>query len=133
MKRTTAFLLAAILLLSCVPIAASAAQTDTALTSAGTEAKFRLLLEDLELKWYHHADDYFYHELAQYPEKDPEWVLIRGGLFEADLPDEGYDYNYAVFGNKLIRANVHSTPFRLGYGVYDVKSGAFTTSSTRGT
>ena len=125
MKRTTAFLLAAILLLSCVPIAASAAQTDTALTSAGTEAKFRLLLEDLELKWYHHADDYFYHELAQYPEKDPEWVLIRGGLFEADLPDEGYDYNYAVFGNKLIRANVHSTPFRLGYGVYDVKSGAF--------
>lgn len=125
MKRTIATLLAAILLISCFPLSALAATSDTAETAAGIEAKFRLLLEDLELKYYQDPEDYFYAEPAQYPEKDPEWVLIRGGLFDNDMPDSGFDYNYATFGNKLIRANIHSAPFRLGWGVYDVKSGAF--------
>ena len=125
MKRIVAVLLTAIILISCLPLTAVAAKTDTAQTAVGVEAKFRLLLEDLELKWYHDPDDYFYHELAQYPAKNPEWILLRAGLFQTDLPYEGFDYNYAVFGNKLIRANTHSAPFRLGYGVYDVKSGAF--------
>ena len=124
MKRIVAVLLTAILLLSCLPLTAMAAKSDTAQTAAGVEAKFRLLLEDLELVAENPDYEYFYDELGQYPAKDPEWILISGGLLR-DVPEGGWSYRYAVFGNKLIRGNTESLPFKLGYGVYDVKSGAF--------
>ena len=68
MKRTIAVLLTVFLLISCLPLTAMAAKTDTAETSASTEQKFRLLLEDLELvDNVHQSDRYFYEELGQYP------------------------------------------------------------------
>lgn len=125
MKRIVAVLLTAILLISCLPLTAMAAKPDTAQTSAASvEQKFRLLLEDLELVAENPDYEYFYEELGQYPAKNPEWILISGGLLR-DVPQGGWSYHYAVFGNKLIRGNTESLPFKLGYGVYDVKSGAF--------
>ena len=125
MKRMLAFLLCAVLLISCLPLTAMAAKSDTAQTSAASvEQKFRLLLEDLELVAENPDYEYFYEELGQYPAKNPEWILISGGLLR-DVPQGGWSYHYAVFGNKLIRGNTESLPFKLGYGVYDVKSGAF--------
>lgn len=125
MKRTIAILLTVLLLIACLPLTAMAAKTDAAETSASTEQKFRLLLEDLELvENVHQSDRYFYEELGQYPAKNPEWVLIRGGLYDLSAKNN-IKYQYATVGNKLLRGNVNSSPFKLGYGVYDVKTGAF--------
>ena len=125
MKRLTAVLLAVILLISLVPLSANAATKDTAETAASTERKFQLLLEDLELvENVHQSDRYFYEEIGQYPAKNPEWVLIRGGLIDLSAKNN-IQYQYATIGNKLLRANVNSSPFKLGYGIYDFKSGVF--------
>ena len=87
MKRMLAFLLCAVLLISCLPLTAMAAKSDTAQTSAASvEQKFRLLLEDLELVAENPDYEYFYEELGQYPAKDPEWILISGGLLQQADP-----------------------------------------------
>ena len=119
MKRTLAFLLCAVLLLSCLPIVSAGAK------DVGVETKFRMLLEDMELvQNVHRSDRYFFEQIGQYPAKDPEWVLIRGGLY--DLSANGdIQYQYAAFGNKFLRANTNSSPFSLGYGVFDVKTNVF--------
>ncbi|MBR1534532.1 MAG: dockerin type I repeat-containing protein, partial [Ruminococcus sp.] len=118
-------LLAVILLISLVPLSANAATKDTAETAASTERKFQLLLEDLELvENVHRSDRYFYEEIGQYPAKNPEWVLIRGGLIDLSAKNN-IQYQYATVGNKLLRANVNSSPFKLGYGIYDIKTGVF--------
>ena len=119
MKRSVAFLLCAILMLSCLPIVSAGAK------DVGVETKFRMLLEDMELvQNVHRSDRYFFEQIGQYPAKDPEWILIRGGLY--DLSANGnIQYQYAAFGNKFLRANTNSSPFSLGYGVFDVKTNVF--------
>ena len=119
MKRTLAFLLCAILMLSCLPIVSAGAK------DVGVETKFRMLLEDMEpVANVHRSDRYFFEQIGQYPAQDPEWILIRGGLY--DLSANGdIQYQYAAFGNKFLRANTNSSPFSLGYGVFDVKTNVF--------
>ena len=119
MKRTLAFLLCAVLLLSCLPIVSAGAK------DVGVETKFRMLLEDMEpVANVHRSDRYFFEQIGQYPAQDPEWILIRGGLY--DLSANGdIQYQYAAFGNKFLRANTNSSPFSLGYGVFDVKTNVF--------
>ena len=126
MKRILAVLLTAILLISCLPLSAMAAATDTApVSSASIEQKFKLLLEDMELDpTIYRADRYFYEELAQYPQDDPEWVLIRAGLSDIRL-EHGETAHHGTLGNKHIDSSGISSPFSFDFGVYDVKKNAF--------
>ncbi len=106
-------------MLSCLPIVSAGAK------DVGVETKFRMLLEDMEpVANVHRSDRYFFEQIGQYPAQDPEWILIRGGLY--DLSANGdIQYQYAAFGNKFLRANTNSSPFSLGYGVFDVKTNVF--------
>lgn len=120
MKRLLSLILAAVLLISGVPITASAAKAAT------VEEKFKRLLDDYEFE---RDDDgwlptkYYYSELAQYPEKDPDWVLIQGGMNYAESREE--EHIRAMLGNKFVYADKPGAPFKLSFGVYDTKSGAF--------
>ncbi|MBQ7218928.1 MAG: hypothetical protein IJS27_05415, partial [Ruminococcus sp.] len=77
MKRLLSLILAAVLLISAVPITASAAKEST------VEEKFKRILDDYEFEqdyWGELPSRYYYQELAQYPEENPDWVLIQGGM-----------------------------------------------------
>ena len=73
MKRLLSLILAAVLLISAVPITASAAKGVT------IEQKFNLLLDDLNVTEDPTYAGSYYKELAQYPADSPDWVLIHGG------------------------------------------------------
>ncbi len=116
MKRILSILLTAILMLSCLPLTVSAAK------DLSVEDKFKLLLNDMELdETIYQPEQYYYAELYS----ADDWVLFRGGLKDLNPEDVAPNYHFAAVGNKLIWANVNSEPFKSGYGVYDVKSGAF--------
>ena len=118
MKKLIALILAVILTLTCLPFSAAAKET-------GIEQKFRLLLEDMELDDAFSADRYLYEEKAQYPEKNPEWVLIRAELLPENSPDAATGRD-GVFGNKIVLSQPYTcVPFALGYGVFDKKSNTF--------
>ena len=118
MKRTLAILLCLGLLLGCLPLSAAAKELSV-------KDKFLMLLNDMELdpKIYQ-PDRYHYEELAQYPQDDPEWVLIRAGLTDIRL-EHGETAHHGTLGNKHIVSSGISSPFSFDFGVYDVKKNAF--------
>ena len=118
MKRLLSLILAAVLLISAVPITASAAKGVT------IEQKFNLLLDDLNVTEDPTYAGSYYKELAQYPADSPDWVLIHGGAVTIGSAAMYHDLR-AVLGNKLVYIWADLAPFPTGFGVYDTKSGAF--------
>ena len=120
MKQLLSLILAAVLLISAVPITASAAKEST------VEEKFKRILDDYEFEqdyWGELPSRYYYQELAQYPEENPDWVLIQGGMDYSGFT-QGDNVN-TLLGNKFVYLERSCAPFKLSYGVYDVRSGAF--------
>ena len=118
MKKLISVILALVLILSCLPLTAAAKETSI-------EAKFRLLLEDMELDpAIHSADRYFYQELISYPNvKDTEWVLIRAGL--SNIYGLEVEEHWGTLGSKYIASDRRCAPFSFGFGVYDVRNNTF--------
>ena len=118
MKKLIAITLTLVLILTCLPLSAAAKE-------ASIEQKFRLLIEDMELDPAYSADRYLYEEKAQYPAKDPEWVLIRAELIPENSPGTATGWD-GLFGNKIVLSQPYKcVPFALGYGVFDIKSNTF--------
>ena len=116
MKKLIAVILSLMLIVSCLPLTATAAK-DTSI-----EQKFRLLLDDMEIAYaYHQPGSYYYEELT----RADTWTLICGGMNDLNPSNQAHTMHYATAGNKLIASNTVSEPFKSGFGVFDSRSGAF--------